>query len=144
MVGERVKGPARPVEVGDQQPARVSPQERLEAGVDPAGEVLLDHPMRVGEVLPVRAPSVCPPSLQRRAPILVIGQIEDQARQPARLAQLVRRRPGHHLDAAVAGREDPIVLASRPSIVSAKALAASMMAGRLRRLVVISKVATSG
>ncbi len=42
------------------------------------------------------------------------------------------------------GRWCDITFGSRPGIVGTKALAASMIAGRLRRLVVISNVSTSG
>lgn len=59
-IGQGVEDPTGTVEVAHQQPARIAPEQRVEPGVDRAGQVPLSDLIGEGQVLPVRATGVAP------------------------------------------------------------------------------------
>src|SRR5207247_4503689 len=67
-IGQRVERPTDTVEVAYQHAARITRQERIQAGVDPAGQVPLGHLVGEGQVFPVRAAGVHPYTGDGRAP----------------------------------------------------------------------------
>ena len=67
-IGQRVQHPAGTIEIAGQQTAGVTREQRVEAGVDLAGEVGLGYLIGKGQILTVGPSGVGPPTSHRRPP----------------------------------------------------------------------------